>query len=306
MPLTRRHFLVTGAALVGLAHESRAEEPTYTAFTSPEDVILSGYDGDAMEPFLTRDGNRLLFNNRNEPADKTDIFIADRIDDTHFAFRGALTGANAAGTLDGVASLSRDNELFFVSTRSYGSSFSTLYRARFDGPQVSPPELVPGVSRLVPGYVNFDAEISADGNTLYYVDSWFGPKGFPQSAAFKVARRDATGFTPDPDSDRLLKNVNGSGLQYAAGISADECELFFTRVAAITVDAMPAIWRAARPSTSEPFGEPERIAAITGFAEAPTLSPDGRSLYFHQRVDGKFQIRRVTRRLAPAAGRGPG
>ena len=44
-----------------------------------------------------------------------------------------------------------------------------------------------------------------------------------------------------------------------------------------------------------PFEEPERITAITGFAEAPSLSPDEKSLYYHERENGHFVIYRVTR-----------
>jgi hypothetical protein len=44
-----------------------ADAGTYDAFQTPEDVSIAGYDGEAMEPFLTRDRRYLLFNNRNEP-----------------------------------------------------------------------------------------------------------------------------------------------------------------------------------------------------------------------------------------------
>lgn len=139
--------------------------------------------------------------------------------------------------------------------------------------------------------MNFDVEISADGNTLYTVDSWFGAKGYPQSADFIIAQRGVT----HPDSARIFRNINTSALEYASGISADELELFFTRVAKITPGAIPSIWHAARASKADPFDPPLRIAAITGFAEAPSLSPDGKSLYFHASIGNKFIIRRVTR-----------
>lgn len=55
------------------------------------------------------------------------------------------------------------------------------------------------------------------------------------------------------------------------------------------------ILRAARPSAEAPFSPPERLVSITGFVEAPTLSGDGRSLYYHQLDGGRFVIVRVTR-----------
>ena len=57
----------------------------------------------------------------------------------------------------------------------------------------------------------------------------------------------------------------------------------------------PVIYTATRSSTSEPFGKPRKIEAITGFAEAPALSPDEKSLYYHVNVSGRFVIYRVTR-----------
>ena len=155
--------------------------------------------------------------------------------------------------------------------------------------------MAPGISRLTPGWVNFDAEISADGNTLYFVDAYFGNTGQPQSAILTDAVRSGNGFTRVKEHNRLFANVNSDWLQYAMALSADELELFFTRVRRIESSARPAIFRSVRARPTEPFSVPQRIGAIHGFAEAPTLSPDGRSLYYHALVQGRFGIRRVTR-----------
>ncbi len=49
---------------------------------------------------------------------------------------------------------------------------------------------------------------------------------------------------------------------------------------------------AKRASKTEPFGEPQVIPTITGFAEAPTISGDGGRIYFHRKdpADGRFKI----------------
>ncbi|MHB8233548.1 MAG: IPT/TIG domain-containing protein, partial [Solirubrobacteraceae bacterium] len=62
----------------------------------------------------------------------------------------------------------------------------------------------------------------------------------------------------------------------------------------------PAVYRAARSSTSAPFGQPERISVITGFTEAPSLSADGQTLYYHELVGNEYKIERVTRVAGPA------
>jgi hypothetical protein len=160
----------------------------------------------------------------------------------------------------------------FVSTRSYEQTQATIYRARFHDGVAGAPELVEGVSRRKAGWVNFDAEISADGNTLYFVDGYFGSAGKPLRATLTAAARSGQSFRRLDASERLFARINSNWLQYAPHISADEPELFFTRVKRI---------------------EP---SAIQGFAEASsTLSPDGRSPYYHARGGSRFHLRRVRR-----------
>ena len=259
-------------------------------FRDPQRVTITGYDGDAMEPFVSRDGKYLFFNNRNDPHVNTDLFWAERQDDLHFQFRGELRGVNTPA-LEAVASMDKQGVFYFVSNRSYSRTASTLYRARFAGGALTGVELVPGVSLSKPGIVNFDAEISADGNTLYFVESRFSWWGKPKTARILIARHAGDTFVRDPESETLLKSINTDALNYAPATSASQCELFFTRV---EPDG-PAIYTASRADPNRPFGAPVRISAITGFVEAPTLSPDERSLYFHRRENGRFSIYRVTR-----------
>ena len=269
--------------------------PADEGFAPPHRVAIRGYAGDAMEPFITRDGRYLLFNNRNDPRVNTDLHYAERVDDLTFDYRGELKGANSPA-LDGVASMDRDGNLFFISTRSYAQTQATLYRGRFRAGLVTGAELVPGVSLGRPGMVIFDAEISPAGEVLFLVDGEFvGGASIPKSADIAVAARDGSGFRRNPASAAFLRNVNTPALEYAPAISADLLELFFTRAASLSGAAQPAIYRSTRRSRDEPFGVPQRIAAITGFVEAPTLSGDGRSLYYHRLEDDRFVIYRASR-----------
>src|SRR5437764_1438319 len=122
-----------------------------------------------------------------------------------------------------------------------------------------------------------------------------GGAAVPKSADIAIAVRDGSGFRRHPASAAFLRNVNTPALEYAPAISADLLELFFTRAASLSGAAQPAIYRSSRRSRDEPFGVPQRIAAITGFVEAPTLSGDGRSLYYHRLEDNRFVIYRVSR-----------
>jgi hypothetical protein len=271
----------------------------YDGFGPAHPVTVAGYDGDAMEPFISRDGRFLFFNNRNDPPDKTDLFYAERRDDRTFVFRGPVAGANSPA-LDGVASMDVAGAFYFVSTRSYAATLSTIYRGRFATGRVEDAAIATGVSLMRPGIVDFDAEISADGETLYVVEGDFRGIGFkPKSARIVIARRSADGFRRDPADVRLLAQVNAGALAYAPSISPDGLELIFTRVAAITATARPQIWRSVRPSTTAPFGPPRRVATAQGFVEAPSLSADGRRLYFHRRDNDRFVLYEAERNPSP-------
>jgi Tol biopolymer transport system component len=263
--------------------------PSYIAFSNVTPVTISGYAGDAMEPFISRDGRYLFFNSRNDPGTDTELFYASRVDDRTFTFLGPIPGANSS-QLDGVPSLDTLGNFFFVSTRSYDATLSTLYTARFTAAGVSGVALVNGVSLLRGGSVNFDAEISPDGSTLWFTDGDYGTQGDLRAARLGYATRVLSGFAREAASDAVLATVNVGGLNYAPAISNDGLELFFTRWASTTDGSVPAIYRAARASASAAFARPDLVSAASGFVEAPSLSADGRILYFHRLVNGAYAI----------------
>ena len=268
--------------------------PEYRAFGAAQPVTITGYDGDAMESFLFKDGTTLFFNNRNDPAIDTNLFYATRIDDLSYRFEGEVAGANGP-KLDAVASLDANGRFVFVSTRSYETSRSTLYIADYSAGRVSEPVLIDGVSLMQPGMVNFDAEISADGRSLWFDDGRFDGGSVPATASIVVAERAASGFVRLTGSGAMLAQVNASGLNYAPCISADGLELFFTRIDPSLPVATPAIFRSVRTSVNAAFGSPQRVVAAAGFVEAPTLSADGRLLIFHRLDGGRYSLFHILR-----------
>ena len=94
-------------------------------FGNPEPVEIVGYRGHAMEPFISRDGRHLLFNNLNDPSENTDLHWAERITATSFRYGGKIEGANTKA-LEGVPTLDRNGTLYFISPRSYGETLSTI------------------------------------------------------------------------------------------------------------------------------------------------------------------------------------
>jgi Tol biopolymer transport system component len=266
-----------------------APPANYTAFANLTLVSITGYVGDAMEPFISKDGQTLFFNSRNDPTVNTDLYYASRVDDRTFTFIGPVPDVNSP-QLDAVASLDTLGNFYFVSTRSYATTLSTIYSGQFSGAAVSNIGLVPGISLQKAGMVNFDAEISADGQTLWFDDGQYSSSGVLQAASIVVANRQGGTFVRQANSATLLAAINSSGLNYAPSISVDGLELFFTRLDSTTSGASPAIYRAARSDASSAFGAPELVSAATGFVEAPSLSADGHLLYFHKMVNGTFVI----------------
>jgi hypothetical protein len=264
-------------------------------FSNPEPVEIVGYTGHAMEPFISHDGRYLLFNNLNDPRENTDLHWAERITATSFRYGGKVEGANTKA-LEGVPTLDRNGMLYFVSTRSYGETLSTIYRAKFQAGRASDVQLVEGLSLKKPGIVNFDVEISPDGQYLYGVDGDLTGGPVPKSADLFVARRVGDRFERLAESSRIFANINTSALEYAAAISADGLELFFTRMTEALFWRKLTIEHAVRPSIDAPFAPSRTIRAITGHVEAPTITADSKSLYYHQKVENTFRIFGVTRR----------
>ena len=263
-------------------------------FANPEPVDIEGYSGHVMEPFLSRDDRILMFNDSNAPGANTDLHWAERLGPLRFRYRGRIEGANS-DKLDGVPSMDHNGNLYFVSLRSFEQSIASVYRGTFEDGRVRDVRLVEGLSRGQRGMINFDAEISADGDLIYAVDGEFKFGPVPWAADIFVARRIGARFERVPDSDHIMASINTSALEYAPAISADGLELCFTRMTGALLWRKLAVLCAARRSHHEPFGPPKVVEAISGFVEAPTFSSDRRSLYYHKKVDGLHRIWRVSR-----------
>ena len=256
-------------------------------------VTIQGYSGSTMEPFISEDGSYLLFNTSNVAPSIPALEFATRIDANTFQYEGEITGANQSGYLSGTPSMDVNGNLYFVSTRSYDQTLSTIYSGQFASGTVTGVHLVPGISGGTLGTIDFDADVSPDGSTLYVSVGQFDG-GPPTSASLAIFDKVGSGFVPDPHSVRILRAVNKARrLTYAASISNNGLELLFTRTNPAGGD--PAIYRAERTKVGRAFGHVQRVGAATGFVEAPAISTDGTTLYFHKLVGGNFQIWTVTR-----------
>jgi hypothetical protein len=259
-------------------------------FGQPVKVEIIGYSGNIMEPFVSRDGTTLLFNNLNAAPENTNLHWATKINDTTFQYKGEIAGVNTTD-LEGVPTLDNAGNLYFVSTRNYASTLSTLYQCNFFNGRATNIQLVNGVSKLQAGWLNFDVEVSVDGQTLYFVDALFDQTLNPTTADLVIAKKSNSGFQRLPNSSAIMKNINTDALEYAACISVDELELFFTRlVVPFTATSSPEIFVSIRQNVNEPFGTASKIQSITGFVEGPTIAPDQKTLYYHKKENNKYVL----------------
>jgi len=283
------HVMMLALMTPALAFAAEAESDL---FLEPHIVEITGYDGNAMEPFISPDGQTLYFNNENDPSVNTELFEAERTGKNSFRFKGPVAGVNS-DKLDAVASLDLAGNFYFTSLRSYEDDLKSIYRRGADG-NVS---AVGGdITPQRKGSINMDASISPDGQTLYISRAKFGfLNPAPKRSDLLMARRDDKGdFNVDPASADILAAVNTGALEYAPAISGDGRELFFTRAD----EQGPRIMVAVRKDVSSPFGTPERLTALAGFVEAPSVAPDGHEIFFHRKEGPRFLIYRSERAVA--------
>ena len=152
---------------------------------------------------------------------------------------------------------------------------------------------------------NMGVEVSSNGDFAFFSRASWDLNGIQLGSIvgsnLLFAKRLGDEFTfDDGEARRILAAINTDDLEYAASISADGLELFFTRLPAAILafgKIRSHIMRATRATRSAAFSEPTIVQAIgtTHFVEGPAISPDGRTLYYHQRVGDKFRLYQVTR-----------
>lgn len=65
-------------------------------YVDPQPVTIAGHDGNAIEPFISPDGQFLFFNNENDSKVKTNLLLRDAPAQTAFAISGNCGGRELA------------------------------------------------------------------------------------------------------------------------------------------------------------------------------------------------------------------
>jgi len=268
-------------------------------FVNDKPVYISGYNSDVMEPFITRDGKYMFFNDFQSKAHKKDMFYASRVDDYHFKYMGPIQNINT-GEVEGVPSMDDAGNFYYISTEQYKmKNLVTAYVGRFVNGEIVNIRPLPELSKGVPGWLNMDLEISADGQTLYSTQSHFKGDSFPDASYFFYAKKIGDTFVPQEDSAYIFKELNKDPIIYAAALSRDELEIMYTRLTIHKGRHHFDTLRATRTAKDQPFGTPVVMPNITGFSEAPAMTDDGKIVYYHKKdITGKklFQLHALHRK----------
>jgi hypothetical protein len=262
-------------------------------FINDVEVKILGYDDHIMEAFISRDGKYMFFNDKKKNEDK-DIYFAEKIDDYTFQFKGEVKGINTKA-VEGVPTLDTKNNFYYVSTHAYKiDNLVTMYQGKFVNGKVTQIRAISEISLNKPGWLNMDSEISADGNTLYSTQTYFGDGQPPSKSYFFYAKKHGDKFIPQNDSANIFKTINRDDVVYGATISSNELEIIYTRL--VKNNKLESL-RATRKDKNSAFGIPRVISTIRGFSEAPALTGDGELIYYHKKSnsDSRFKLHALHR-----------
>lgn len=276
---------------------------TYPTFGPEIKVTITGLTFDAMEPFISLDGNTLFFNSLNSGGN-TNLYYATKIDDTTFSYIGLVGGCYdpSPNHLDGVASIDSINNFFWVSLRGYPTPMENLHRGVYSAGTVSNITRVFGDFNIYTfnypfGWLIMDAAISYQGDKLYYCNARFDflnttCVGLPCDAKIGVAQKvnDST-FNKLLNTDEIFSNLNDTNyLVYAPQITEDGLELYYTRLLKGSFNTEICV--SVRNTVTDLFSLPIIIHSNNGFTpEAATLTTDKQKIYYHQKDDsGLYKI----------------
>lgn len=272
----------------------------YPSFGAERNVNIIGLTFDAMEPFISADGNYLFFNNLNDGIN-TKLFYASKINDSTFTFMGELVGTNQATVthLDAVADMDSSSNFYWTSTRNYPTELDNLFHGTFSSGNVINIERVHGDFNMnSAGWLVMDHGISLDGEFLYFNNARFDGQNCQGACETNmgVAKKvNSTTYTKLPNSTQILQNINDANyIYYAPCISSDNLEFYYSRYlkGTITPNTIFEICVAVRNNSNDKFSLPKVLFSepITSLIEAPSLTKDKKVIYYHKKTANSHKI----------------
>jgi hypothetical protein len=294
MPL---RIILSLLILSSLVHNSTAQN--HPVFGAEKEVEILSLSFDAMEPFISPDGNTLFFNSLNSGGN-TNLYYATKINDSCFQFIGQVNGTldTSSNHLDAVASMDSLNNFFWISIREYPTIIENLHKGNYSSGHVTNIQRVYGdfyinLFQYPFGWIVMDACVSHSGEELYYCNAFFDfqNNSIPLKAQLGIAEKtnDST-FSKLAISDSILQNINDTNyLVYAPQLSKNGLELYYTRLLKNTFNTEICV--AVRANKNDIFSSGFIIHSDLGyFPEAATLSSDDSILYYHQKKGANYEI----------------
>ena len=271
----------------------------YPIFGNEISVTINGLIFGVQDPFISSDGNTLVFNDANS-VPNMNLYYATKVNDSTFNYVGQIAGANETTPNHRNLSSSMDssNNYFWTTLRNYNppTSYESLMHGTYNSGNVTSIRKIYGdIYITIPNWIVMDAEISYDGNYLYYDNAYFGSGcGNSCNPQLNIAQKvnDST-FNKLPNSAAILSNVNDTNyLIYVPQITKDGLELYFTRGSTITGNTEICV--AVRNSPVDTFSLPSVLVSQNGWLpEAPSLTTNKNILYYHKEngyMSGYFKI----------------
>lgn len=274
--------------------EKKNELNQFPSFGAEIHVNIIGLPFDAMEPFISPDGNYLFFNNLNDGV-TTKLYYASKINNSTFTFIGEVNGTNQTITphLDAVADMDANGNFYWTSTRNYPTELDNLFHGTFNSGTVTNSARVHGNFNMnIPGWLIMDHCISLDGTYLYFNNARFDSQncqGACETTLGVAKKVNTTTFNTLSNSDLILQNINDSNyIIYAPYISSDNLELYYSRYlkGQITSNTVFEICVAIRNNSNDSFSVPKVLFSepISNLIEAPVLTVDKKIIYYHKKT----------------------
>ena len=249
--------------------------------------------------WLTEDELVVLLS-RNTPDASFDLYSSRRAFVTEaFSPPELLMGMNSPTAEDDNPTLTRDGlRLFFHSRRTEGvppGNWLHLFVAKRMFPNVpfDAPVALLGLPTVQSDQL--DPFVAPDGNTLYFVSHGEADAAaFDQDLWVAQLESDTTVTTPV-----ALRTLNTPSFEANPILTADERIIYFS---SNRVDGQFDIYRASRPSRTDAFGAPERVAELStaSLVETPTwVSADDCEVWIAREsgVNGTRAVYRLRRPL---------
>lgn len=192
-----------------------------------------------------------------------------------------------SAAFDGSPTVSADEtELFFTSERNGQRDMFVSTRPNRDAVWSVPVNLGPPVDDSIAG--DFSLRLSSDGKALYFASTRSG--GFGKADMYVATR--ISRHHPWGPARNLGPRVNTEAFEAFPTPSADGTMLYFNR--STTFDSEDSdIWFASRASRKAEWRVPKRAPPGINSRRAefsPSLSPDGKTLYFASARSGSIEV----------------